>query len=457
MEAATHLRRATVSAHGDRVAIDGLVVQDETAARLVREREQAGADPAEMVADAIEIGARVLDREQTGANAEFVKTEFEKVSKSVEAEFGDRARAVAEQLGREGGRRVPPRHRAPVQVARGAVLRRQLHGGAAPREGAGGRGAAALTRRPAQAVRLHRRGRQPAGGLQGPHRGRHPRGRRAPEQEPARAAGADARAREAAPGPARREAEARGAGRRARARHRQGAQLRGGGGRGDRPRGRRCRATRATPWATSRAPAARRATSWWAWTAARGRRAGGSSSRPRTAGSPSRSSSRSSTRAREQRDADFAVLVVPGRGRGAGAAARAARVPGRQDDRRLRPRGRLLAGAGVRLPRGPRSRDRPARGRRRDRRRGRALHGRPCRLRDGRRSQDQVSAHHRAERDRRRAGDGRGPRGEGARRARADRRRAGARRRRRTAPCRRPRPAGSASRSTSARCALGDL
>ncbi|MBA3358112.1 MAG: DUF2130 domain-containing protein [Thermoleophilaceae bacterium] len=99
MEAATHLRRATVSAHGDRVAIDGLVVQDETAARLVREREEAGADPAEMVADAIEIGARVLDREQTGANAEFVKNEFEKVSKSVEAEFGDRARAVAEQLG----------------------------------------------------------------------------------------------------------------------------------------------------------------------------------------------------------------------------------------------------------------------------------------------------------------------------------------------------------------------
>ena len=52
----------------------------------------------------------------------------------------------------------------------------------------------------------------------------------------------------------------------------------------------------------------------------------------------------------EQRDADYAVLVVPTRRRGAGQAAAAARVPGRQDGRRLRPRGRLDARAGVRLP-----------------------------------------------------------------------------------------------------------
>jgi len=96
MEAATPLRHPSVSAIGDRVTIHGLVVQDETAARLVRERSETGGDPAGTVADAIEIGARVLDREQTGANAEFVKTELEKVAKEVEHEFTDRARTVSE-------------------------------------------------------------------------------------------------------------------------------------------------------------------------------------------------------------------------------------------------------------------------------------------------------------------------------------------------------------------------
>ena len=98
MEAATPLRHPRIAAVGDRVTIDGLVVQDETAARLVRERAEAGADPAGTVTDAIEIGARVLDREQAGANAEFVKTELEKVAKEVEHEFSDRARNVAERF-----------------------------------------------------------------------------------------------------------------------------------------------------------------------------------------------------------------------------------------------------------------------------------------------------------------------------------------------------------------------
>src|SRR3954447_22007165 len=73
MEAATPLRKPHVRTVGDRVVVDGLVVDDEAAVRLVREREEAGADPVRVVADAIEIGARVLDREQAGANAEFVK------------------------------------------------------------------------------------------------------------------------------------------------------------------------------------------------------------------------------------------------------------------------------------------------------------------------------------------------------------------------------------------------
>lgn len=101
MEAATPLRKPHVRSVAGRVAIDGLVVDDECAARLVREREEAGEDPAKLVADAVEIGARVLDREQTGANADFVKAEFEKVSRDTQAAFAERARAAAEHLDRK--------------------------------------------------------------------------------------------------------------------------------------------------------------------------------------------------------------------------------------------------------------------------------------------------------------------------------------------------------------------
>ena len=98
MEAATPLRTPVVRTVGDRLAVDGLVVGDECAVRLVREREQAGEDTVRAIVDAIEIGARVLDREAAGANAEFVRNEFEKVSKEVDAAFTERARQVAEQL-----------------------------------------------------------------------------------------------------------------------------------------------------------------------------------------------------------------------------------------------------------------------------------------------------------------------------------------------------------------------
>jgi hypothetical protein len=96
MEAATPLRQAQVRTVGDRLVVDGLVVEDDCAVRLVRDREQHGDDPVKVVRDAVEIGARVLDREQAGANAELVKAEFEKASKDVQREFADRARTIAE-------------------------------------------------------------------------------------------------------------------------------------------------------------------------------------------------------------------------------------------------------------------------------------------------------------------------------------------------------------------------
>lgn len=106
MEAATPLRTPHVrTVGGDRVAVDGLLVDDETAVRLVREREEAGEDAVALVLDALEIGARVLDREQTGANADFVKAEFEKAARDLESNFGERARAITETMAQELERR----------------------------------------------------------------------------------------------------------------------------------------------------------------------------------------------------------------------------------------------------------------------------------------------------------------------------------------------------------------
>jgi uncharacterized protein DUF2130 len=98
MEAATRLPFSQVRTQGARLWIDGLVIDDACAVRLAREREQAGEDVARLVADAIAIGARVLDREQTGANADFVKAEFEKAARELDASFVERARLVAERL-----------------------------------------------------------------------------------------------------------------------------------------------------------------------------------------------------------------------------------------------------------------------------------------------------------------------------------------------------------------------
>jgi hypothetical protein len=96
MEAATPLRSPHVRTVGDRLAIDGLVVEDECAVRLVRERERTGEDTAKAVRESIEIGARVLDREQAAANAEFVRTEFERASREVQTEFSEKARTIAQ-------------------------------------------------------------------------------------------------------------------------------------------------------------------------------------------------------------------------------------------------------------------------------------------------------------------------------------------------------------------------
>jgi hypothetical protein len=101
MEAATPLRHSRVRTLGDRVVADGLVVDDECAVRLVREREEAGDDPAKVLLDAIGIGARVLDRESAGANADFVRAELEKVTHEFEQVLSSRTGEVSEQLAKK--------------------------------------------------------------------------------------------------------------------------------------------------------------------------------------------------------------------------------------------------------------------------------------------------------------------------------------------------------------------
>jgi hypothetical protein len=94
MEAAIPLPFSQVRVVGQVLVIDALRVDDPCAVRLAREHE----DPAALVHDAIEIGARVLDREHTAAHADFVKAEFERAARELDSEFVDRARRVAERL-----------------------------------------------------------------------------------------------------------------------------------------------------------------------------------------------------------------------------------------------------------------------------------------------------------------------------------------------------------------------
>jgi hypothetical protein len=99
VEAATPLRTPRVHVLMGRVIVDNVVVDDPATAAFLDRRIEAGDDAAEVVVDAIEIGARVLEREQNAIDAEFVRNEFEKVSREVETAFTDKARVVAEFFG----------------------------------------------------------------------------------------------------------------------------------------------------------------------------------------------------------------------------------------------------------------------------------------------------------------------------------------------------------------------
>ncbi len=80
----------------DQLLIDGLTVDDEATISLAREREAAGESLDQLVSQAIEIGARILQREQTASDTEFVKAEFERQAHEVEAQFNESAQKVSD-------------------------------------------------------------------------------------------------------------------------------------------------------------------------------------------------------------------------------------------------------------------------------------------------------------------------------------------------------------------------
>lgn len=68
----------TVRVLEDRIVVESLTIADRDTARVVRERAETGQPPAETVTKSIEIGARVLEREGTSAEVDYVKAEFAK-------------------------------------------------------------------------------------------------------------------------------------------------------------------------------------------------------------------------------------------------------------------------------------------------------------------------------------------------------------------------------------------
>ena len=96
--AATPLRPTRVVTLLGRLIVENLVVDDPVTAELVRSRVEAGDDPVRVVADAIEIGARILDREQAGASVEVLRADLEKASREVEERLGATSEQVVTEL-----------------------------------------------------------------------------------------------------------------------------------------------------------------------------------------------------------------------------------------------------------------------------------------------------------------------------------------------------------------------
>ncbi len=98
VEPTEQLTTEVVTLTGDELRIDGLTVDDHATVDLAREREAAGASLTELIVQAIEIGSRIIVREQTASDTEFVRAEFERQAREVEQQFTQSAEQVSAGL-----------------------------------------------------------------------------------------------------------------------------------------------------------------------------------------------------------------------------------------------------------------------------------------------------------------------------------------------------------------------
>ena len=89
----------------DRIVIEGLTIADAETARVVRERAETGEEPARSVRRAIEIGTRVLDREDTAIEVDYVRREFERLTRTHSETVEEANREAVERI-EEGLRRA---------------------------------------------------------------------------------------------------------------------------------------------------------------------------------------------------------------------------------------------------------------------------------------------------------------------------------------------------------------
>jgi hypothetical protein len=115
----------------DRIVVEGLTIADRDSARVVRERAETGTPPAETVTKSIEIGARVLEREGTAAEVDYVKAEFgkhtaelaERLTKTLEGGSDQLAEEIAKTFGSD--RQGTVQHQIKEMLVRFAELQRE--------------------------------------------------------------------------------------------------------------------------------------------------------------------------------------------------------------------------------------------------------------------------------------------------------------------------------------------
>lgn len=88
----------TVRAIGDRVVVEDLTITDARVADVVRQRAEVDQSPVQTITNAIEIGARVLEREGMAAEVDYVQREFERTATQVREQFSEQARGLTEAV-----------------------------------------------------------------------------------------------------------------------------------------------------------------------------------------------------------------------------------------------------------------------------------------------------------------------------------------------------------------------